>query len=67
MQITYLEKERRERGLTKVALAKAASVQPNVITWAEDGRFRPYDSQLQKLAIALGVEDASLLLNRIEV
>ena len=67
MHLTVLEKTRRDAGLTKAALARKAGVQPNVVTWAESGRFHPYPVQLEKLADALGITDPSTLLDRLEV
>lgn len=67
MKLTVLEVRRRERGLTKAALARAAGVQPNVVTWAEAGRYKPYPVQLEKLAVVLGVADPETLLDREEV
>lgn len=67
MEITTMEKLRRERGMTRAELARRACVQPNIITWVEQGRFVPYESQLEKLAGALGVDDPGTLLDRVEV
>lgn len=67
MQLTVLEKARREAGMTKAELSRASGVQPNVITWAEAGRFLPYPVQLEKLASALGVADPTTLLDKLEV
>lgn len=49
-----LTKRREAAGLSKSALARKAGLQVNVVSWAESGRFIPYEIQLQKLATALG-------------
>lgn len=51
--ITRLEKLRFMQGLTKAELARRARMQEGVIGWIESGRFKPYDSQLIKIAKAL--------------
>lgn len=48
------EQIRESQNLTKADLARATGMQQGVIGWIEAGRFVPYDSQLQKLADALG-------------
>lgn len=67
MKITTQEKMRREKGWTKAELARRSGIQPNVVGWIEAGRFIPYQTQLEKLARALGVEDPSALLVEVEV
>ena len=67
MKITKQEQLRRERGMTKADLARAANVQANVIGWVEAGRFKPYPGQLERIAEILGVSDPSTLLDEIEV
>lgn len=57
-----LERAREEKGMTRAALARAANMQAGTITWIETGRFTPYESQLAKLAAALGVDDPESLL-----
>lgn len=37
-------------------LARAAKMQAGTIAWIETGRFVPYESQLDKIADALGWE-----------
>ena len=54
-QLTAL---RREQGLSQAGLARKANLNQNTICLVESGRFRPYDSQLRKLAEALGVPEA---------
>lgn len=51
--ITKLEALRFKHGLTKAELARRAKMQEGVIGWIESGRFKPYDSQLTKIAKAL--------------
>lgn len=67
MKVTTLEKLRREAGLSKSALARKAMMQPSMICIIEQGRFKPYRSQLAKLANALGIENADTLLETVEV
>lgn len=57
-----LERVREEKGMTRAALARVANMQAGTITWIETGRFIPYESQLAKLAAALGVDDPESLL-----
>lgn len=66
MQISLLEKKRLEGGLSKSELARRARMQSGVIGWIEEGRFKPYDSQLAKLAEALEVDDPRMLLDLVE-
>lgn len=61
-------KSARERlGMTKAQLARVTGMQAGTITWIECGRFVPYESQLTKIAEALGVEEPESLLEPIEV
>lgn len=53
MKPVILGQVRRERGMSKAELARAARMQAGVVAWVEDGRYIPYESQLQKLAAAL--------------
>lgn len=57
---------RKKLGLSRAELARRTKMQQNVIAWIETGRFIPYPSQIEKLAAALGVDDADLLLEQIE-
>lgn len=66
MQISLLEKKRIEGGLSKSELARRSRMQSGVIGWIEEGRFKPYDSQLAKLAEALGVDEPGRLLELVE-
>lgn len=45
--------ERERRGMTKAALARAASVDQGLMSKIESGRVRPYPGQLRRLAAAL--------------
>lgn len=65
--ITQQEKKRRELGLSKAELSRQSDVQANVIGWIEAGRFKPYPSQLERIAQVLGVDDPESLLDQIEV
>jgi len=49
---------RRQQGLSQAGLARKANLNQNTVCLVESGRFRPYDSQLLKLAKALGVPKA---------
>ena len=51
-----LIKARKDAGMNRSDLARAAKMQPSVITWIETGRFYPYESQMEKIAAALGWE-----------
>ena len=66
MKVTLLEMKRREKQLSKSGLARSANMQAGIIGWIEEGRFKPYDSQLIKLADALDVEDPDSLLTMVE-
>ena len=46
------------RGLSQVALGHLAGINPNTISQIEIGRFQPYPDQLNRLAAALGVQEA---------
>jgi len=62
-----LTKEREARGMNKSDLARSSKIQANVIGWIESGRFTPYESQLQKIADALGWDkDPMKLLDQTE-
>ncbi|MEG2369336.1 MAG: helix-turn-helix transcriptional regulator [Raoultibacter sp.] len=63
MRVTILEKKRREHAWTKAELARRAKMQGSTIGWIEEGRFKPYDSQLKKLAEQLEVADPHKLLD----
>ena len=56
---------RESRGMTKAQLARETKMQAGLIGWIETGRFIPYDSQLQNIARALGVEDPNSLLEQV--
>ena len=47
--------ERTLRGWTQAELARRAGLHPSTVCQIEKGRFRPYPSQLTKLARALQV------------
>ena len=36
--------------LKRAQVAREAKMQPGVLAWIEDGRFIPYDSQIEKIA-----------------
>ena len=67
MKIKVLEKERRDHGLTKAALAKKAGLPSTTVGWIESGRYKPYPVQLERLADALGVEQPETLLDEVEL
>jgi transcriptional regulator with XRE-family HTH domain len=47
---------REAKGMNRSQLARAAKMQAGTIAWIETGRFVPYESQLDKIADALGWE-----------
>ena len=53
----HLKTERLRRGWSQAELARQAQMNANTISLIESDRFRPYDSQLRKLAHALGVPE----------
>jgi len=53
-----LTQERETRGWTRGELARRAKMTPADVGRIESGRLKPYDSQLRKLARALGVSAA---------
>jgi ribosome-binding protein aMBF1 (putative translation factor) len=53
----FLQKARIDRGFTKAELSRRTRIQPGIIGWIEEGRFKPYDNQLMKLAAGLGWQD----------
>lgn len=63
-----LTREREARGWTRAELARRARMQAGDVGRIESGRLVPYDSQLRKLARALGVAvaEAQRLLRSIE-
>lgn len=65
MKPTALSKYREDRGMNRSDLARATGMQAGTIAWIETGRFVPYDSQLNKLAEALDVDDPEMLLAEI--
>lgn len=65
--IKKIEHVRFSKGITKSELARRANMQASVIGWIESGRFIPYESQLNKIAAALGWEgDPHELLEEVE-
>lgn len=49
--IPLRSKEIRESlGLNRAQAAREARMQPGVLSWIEEGRFIPYDSQIEKIA-----------------
>lgn len=67
MKVIRLKKERTARNMKKSELSRASGVQAGTISWIEEGRFKPYPSQLEKLATALGVDDPQCLLEEVEM
>lgn len=41
---------RESLNLKRAQVAREAKMQPGVLTWIEEGRFIPYDSQIEKIA-----------------
>jgi transcriptional regulator with XRE-family HTH domain len=48
---------RQERGLSQAALARKSGLNQSTVNQIETGRLVPYESQLRKLASALGVPE----------
>jgi transcriptional regulator with XRE-family HTH domain len=55
LRITVL---RNEKGWSRSELARRAKLQPSDISKIENGRMRPYDGQLRRIARALKVADS---------
>jgi ribosome-binding protein aMBF1 (putative translation factor) len=51
-----LQIERQRRGLSRSMLARLATMHPSTVGQIEAGRLVAYDSQLEKLARALGFD-----------
>lgn len=66
MQMTVLEQKRRANKWSRAELARKAKMQGSMIGWIEEGRFKPYDSQLAKLAAALDVDEPKKLIDMVE-
>lgn len=66
MQMTVLEQKRRAAKWPRAELARRAKMQGSMVGWIEEGRFKPYDSQLAKLADVLGVDEPKKLLEMVE-
>lgn len=66
-RIKKAKKLRIDQSMTLADEARAASMQQGMIGWIESGRFIPYNSQLQKMAKALGYEgDPNDLLEEVD-
>ena len=50
-----LERMRRQKGWSQAELARRACLNQVTVNQIERGRLRPYPSQLEKLALALGI------------
>lgn len=53
-----ITKAREARGWSRAELARVSHMNATTVGQIESGRWSPYDSQLQKLARALGVPDS---------
>ena len=53
-----LTDERIHRRWSRAELARRSGLNPTTVGLIESGRFQPYPTQLAKLAMALGVEEA---------
>lgn len=61
------KKIRIDKDLTKADVSRITGMQAGTIGWIESGKFTPYDSQLEKLAKALGFKgDPRKLLEEVE-
>jgi transcriptional regulator with XRE-family HTH domain len=56
---------RERRGWSKSELARRAGLNQTTVSAVESGRLIPYDTQLLKLAKALGVPDPEALLDEV--
>lgn len=54
--LKLMTKLREEQKLSKAALSRKANMNDSTIGWIENGRYLPYDVQLEKIAAALGYE-----------
>lgn len=52
-----MTEERKRQGLSMSALARRADMHVSSISQIESGRLKPYPSQIEKIARALGWED----------
>jgi ribosome-binding protein aMBF1 (putative translation factor) len=59
--MTRLEFERRRRGLSKAALARAAGLHPSTIGVIERHEMKMWPSWARKLSQALGIAESCLL------
>ena len=55
--MTALQRHREARGWSKAELARRAGLNASTVGSIENGRLRPYESQLRKLAQALDLEE----------
>ena len=67
MKAIRLKKERLARNMKKSELSRASGIQAGTISWMEEGRFKPYPSQQEKLATALDVDEPQSLLEEVEL
>lgn len=58
-----MQEARKDRGWTRRDLAKEADLHPSDVGKFESGRSKPYESQLQKLAVALDLRIDELMLD----
>ena len=59
--MSEIQRRREELGWSRAELARRAVIHPSTVSQIENGRLRPYPSQLEKLAHALGVSDPKSL------
>ncbi|HEO71941.1 MAG TPA: XRE family transcriptional regulator [Candidatus Hydrogenedentes bacterium] len=57
MTITRMRIERERAGMSRAAVARVAEMNASSVGQIENGRLRPYPSQLARIAAALGWED----------
>ncbi len=55
--MNVLQAHREARGWSKAELARRAELNASTVGWIEGGRFKPYPSQLLKLAEALRLSE----------
>lgn len=59
LRITY---ERERLGLSKAELSRKAGVDQSLVSKIENGRIRPYPSELNRIAQVLGLPPKDLLI-----
>ena len=61
-----MRRYREQKGMSRQALAASSRVSAPTIGKTESGRYIPYDTELQRIAVVLGVDNPADLLEPIE-